>query len=109
MGLLSYELKKRCFPIERGSGDSYINLTVALNGKGTGTLQVLKPLENEIIAATGERLAKWRKKDFSKSEARRLYKWIDKRVVETYEKRFGLDIEVLKQNEIEKKTLKNNY
>ena len=41
--------------------------------------------------------------DFSKNEARRLYKWIDKHVIETYEKFFGLDLDDLKKVYIKEK------
>lgn len=42
-------LKEKCFPIKRGRGMNYININALYNKSGTGIMQILQPLENEIF------------------------------------------------------------
>ena len=99
LGVLSFELRKRCFPITRGSGARYLDLSVVLNEAGTGYLQQLAPIESEIMDETDRKLSKWREKGFSGSDARKLYKKVDKLVTGGYERRFGLKAEDLMKEE----------
>lgn len=89
--MLSFELKKRCFPVERGSGSKYLDLAYVINREGTGTMQLLKPVEEDILRETGERLDRWRDKGFSKKDAEKLYGRIDKRVYGAWKDMFGID------------------
>lgn len=87
--LCSYalELKKKCFPIERGSGYKYMNLSYVYNKQGTGIIQKLHPLENEIISLAEERISNWRDiKHVPKQEALRFYNEVDQSVNNFYKK-----------------------
>lgn len=55
----SLALKKKCFPIERGSGYRYINVTKLLNAEEDGFMQKLMPIENEVIKLTERNFDKW--------------------------------------------------
>lgn len=46
---MALELKEKCFPVTRGRGTNYVNINALYNGAGTGIMQVLKPLEDEIL------------------------------------------------------------
>jgi hypothetical protein len=70
----SLELKKKCFPISRGSGDKYINLSVLLNAEGEGILQKLLPLEQSIIKLTESNLNRWRVEGMRKTEIQSFYR-----------------------------------
>lgn len=86
------ELKGRCFPVKRGSGEKYLDLSVVINKQGNGILQSLIPLEDAIIEMTEVRLDKWREKGFSSKDASGLCKQIDKDVVKWFEEYFSIDM-----------------
>jgi len=84
------ELKKRCFPIQKGSGKKYLNLTAILNKDGTGILQRLQPLENKIIRETEKHLLKWRAEKIDAKQIQDYYRWLDKTILEEYRRQFDL-------------------
>ena len=84
------KLKKQCFPITRGSGKKYLNLSVLLNQQGDGVLQLLPMIEEKIIRKAEQNIKKWRKNGFNPKEAKSLYNWFDEVINEGYEKYFGL-------------------
>lgn len=85
---LSLKLKEKCFPIKRGSGYKYINLSALFNEEGIGIMQQLKIVEDELIEKTKEKINKWRKLGHIPSEeAKNFYEninlTIEKRMMET--------------------------
>lgn len=72
----SLELKKKCFPIKRGSGYKYIDLSALLNSDGEGILQRLRPLEKSIIQLTEANLDRWRKDGIRRNKIQSLYEQI---------------------------------
>ena len=81
----SLQLKDKCFPINRGSGYKYMNLPFVYNEDGTGVMQKIRPLENEIMKKTDERMAKWREhKHVPKQEALDFYESINLSVMSFY-------------------------
>jgi hypothetical protein len=81
----SLKLKKKCFPIERGSGNKYMNLTEVMNLDGTGIYQQIIPFENEIFSQTNLFLMNWRQKNkIAKQEAMDLYKRLNSTVTHFY-------------------------
>lgn len=83
----SLEIKNRdLFPIKRGSGSSYMDLSKVLNREGTGILQKIKPLEDFIFETTVKNLINWREKDMPEEEIKDFYRWVDKIVTEEYKK-----------------------
>ncbi len=97
LGLLSFAMKERCFPIVRGSGDGYLDLAVLLNEEGSGSIQRLFPVEDAVFTKTETMLERWRNKGFSKRQAAGLYKWIGKRIEDAYRDCFGLDYSDVKR------------
>lgn len=89
MGL---QLKAECFPIERGSGKRYMNLPALLNSDGSGILQKIIPVEDEILTVSEEKLAAWREGDISQSEIRDFYRWLDRYIKSNYHSLFGLPV-----------------
>lgn len=85
------KLKKECFPVERGSGYKYLKLSKVINKENKGFIQILRPLENEIISETDKDLKKWRNNNnLPIEEVHNLYIWINKRVKKAYKDNFNL-------------------
>lgn len=82
------ELKKKCYPVIRGHGDRYLNLTALLNSDKTGILQKLVPFENDILNETKWRLNDWRKSGINYAEITQYYKWIDEIVFPKFKNLF---------------------
>jgi len=75
---LALELKEKCFPVKRGHGYLYLNLSALLNSDSTGILQKLIPFEKQIFEETKWRLNEWRKNGLSYTGIQQYYDWIDK-------------------------------
>lgn len=85
---MSLELKKQCYPIERGSGYKYLNISAIINKEKTGILQKLEPVENAIFKQTESKLDKWRNSNIKKDQIQEYYKWLDDYVLSEYKKLF---------------------
>jgi hypothetical protein len=85
-------LKNRCFPVTRGSGKKYIDISVLLNREENGIMQLLEPIENEIFSRTAALMASLpagkQRADMIQSH----YKWIDTYISSSYKNLFGIDI-----------------
>ena len=84
------QLKNRCFPIQRGSGYRYMNLSALMNQTGDGILQKLLPVEDKIIAISRKELDLWRDGGITKKKVQEHYKWLDEIIQSEFKKRFGL-------------------
>ena len=85
------KLKEECFPIKRGSGYNYIKLSKVINKENEGIIQKLRPVENEILLETEERIQVWRKNNkLSLDEVYDLYSWVNRKVKEVYNRDFNL-------------------
>jgi len=85
------KLKDQCFPIKRGSGYRYLKLSKVINKEETGFVQVLRPVENEIISKTEKKMKQWRgNNNLPVEEVHNLYNWINETVKQTYKDKFGL-------------------
>jgi hypothetical protein len=84
-------LKEKCFPVKRGSGYKYLNTAAVVNKEKTGILQLLRPVEDEILIKSGEYIKKWRKKgSINNTEVNDLYKWMDRYISDKYSELFDL-------------------
>jgi len=84
-------LKKNLFPFKYGNGSRYIDISKLINKEKTGYLQLLKPLENEIISNSKIKLKKWREENnIPAEEVHNLYNWINKKVSKFYKENFDL-------------------
>jgi uncharacterized lipoprotein NlpE involved in copper resistance len=86
------ELKKKLFPVTRGSGYRYINLAALMNEEKTGILQKLEPVENEIFRKTAEMMASMPEGKIQKEKIREHYNWIDDYIIKSYRELFGIDV-----------------
>jgi hypothetical protein len=88
----SLKLKEYCFPVNRGSGYKYINLSSLINMEETGILQKIIPVEDEIFLETYNRLDEWRKHTTAKDKILEFYKWLEEYVARSLKKKFGKEI-----------------
>jgi hypothetical protein len=84
------QLKAKCFPVKRGSGKRYIDVSALINQQGTGILQKIQPLENKILERGTELLNSWRSDGFKEEDAAGFYDWVDKLIYMEYDKQFGI-------------------
>ena len=83
------KLKEVLFPVKLGNGSSYINISKVINKEKTGVLQKLKPLEDNILNKTYEKLSIWRdEKHLPKEEVKNLYNYIEKEITQFYKNEF---------------------
>jgi hypothetical protein len=87
---MAMRLKKQCFPIERGSGYKYMNLAAVINQAGSGILQRLMPLEDEIIVKSVEALTRWREGGMNAKDIQNHYQWLDDIISMKYKNMFNL-------------------
>ncbi len=80
----SLNLKKQLFPVEKGEGNDYLNLSALLNKENKGILQKNLVVEKEIISRTETELNKWRSNGIDEKEMSDLYRWINKYVSEYF-------------------------
>lgn len=85
-----FALKRQLFPIERGNGQDYINLARLINHAGTGILQQIEPIEDEIFRRAAIVIEALRKNGRAGKETTEFYLWVDKYVSEQYQQRFNL-------------------
>jgi len=83
-------LKKPCFPVTRGSGKKYIDFSRVLNQEGTGILQLLRKVEEEIFRRVPEgNTLKGQNRD---ALIKDFYSWLDRFLESKYKDLFGFDI-----------------
>ena len=80
----SLNLKKQLFPVEKGEGNDYLNLSALLNKENKGILQKNLVVEKEIIRRAETELNKWRSNGIDEKEMSDLYRWINKYVSEYF-------------------------
>jgi hypothetical protein len=87
-------LKRRLFPVTRGSGGKYMNVALLLNREKTGFLQRLSPVEEEIFARAAELTASMPERKSQRSEAvTEFYRWVDDYINQSWSDLFGLQAE----------------
>jgi hypothetical protein len=90
--LCSYalKLKERCYSSGKDTWKKYINISLLMNKKRTGIMQLLGPVEDKIISETIKKQKLWEQNGFNKEDLLKHYNWIDMFVREQYQKLFGL-------------------
>jgi hypothetical protein len=83
-------LKEKVYPIKRGNGNSYMNLTSLLNAEGSGIYQKIRSLENEIFSNTDRKISKWRKSGLDIEEVEDYYEWLDNFIADKYKEEFDI-------------------
>ena len=87
MGL---KLKQRVFSIKRGNLEFYGDLSKLMNKMGTGILQRILPIENEVMHFGEEALTDYRKSQDA-NVMQRYYDWVDSFIVGQYKNMFGIE------------------
>lgn len=94
---LALQLKERAFTYNWGySSKYYINVNALVNAQNSGTLQVLRPLEDEIFNKSYSLLRNWRKNGMNRTEMKAFYGWLDQKVPAFYEENFSLKPSLIK-------------
>ncbi|WP_439183184.1 hypothetical protein [Carboxylicivirga taeanensis] len=84
LNVLSLQLKKRCYPIERSSGYKYLNVSELINSDGNGIIQQLEGTEASIFSVTEQMLSKWHKSSPASKDIQEIYTLMDNLVLKTY-------------------------
>jgi len=84
------KLKKKIFPLSRGSYKDYIDLSKVMNKENSGFLQQLMPLENSIIYETKQKMDNWLIDEPEKEDIQVFYHWLDDIVLKSYQDLFGI-------------------
>ena len=89
-------MKSYIWPLEYSDGQNYIRLGRLINRAGTGIMQQIQPVEDEIVRR-GEKLQQqfFKKGKVDKEKLKNYYAWLDQYVAEEYQKigsRHGLAI-----------------
>ncbi len=91
---LALELKKECFPYEWGTSSKfYMDINAVINADNTGTMQVLKPLEDELFEHAESLLNNWRSNGLDYSEMQNFYSILDKKVPKFYSQYFQINLQ----------------
>jgi len=81
---LALNLKKRCFPVTRGSGKKYLNLSAVWNKDNNGIWQQLRKLEGQIISMSRRKMKSWRQKGLKDKEIQKLYRRLEALILKKY-------------------------
>jgi hypothetical protein len=86
------KLKKSVFSYDQGGGTSmYFNWEKLYNLQGTGIMQVLEPVEDQVFDMSMPVIEQWRKKgSVDSKEMMALYGQIDALIVEKYKELFDM-------------------
>ena len=84
------ELKKRLFPNNKKRKKNDINIAQLINKSGTGILQKIKPIEDNVFLRAREVQASVRKEGIKTRKVADFYSWADQYVATEYEKQFGV-------------------
>lgn len=80
----SLELKKRIFPIERGEGKDYINLSSLVSKEKKGVLQQVLGIEKQILDYSEKTIHRWGENGYTKDNLNSFYNEIDKKLEEYF-------------------------
>ena len=86
-------LKDQLFPMKRGNGQSYINLSRLINKQQTGILQQVQRIETPILQRGDAVIAQYREQIGSKNADKLLtdyYRWVDETIKAEYQHAFGI-------------------
>ena len=88
---IALQLKDQCYPIKRGSGYKYLQISKLINAEKTGIVQKIELAEKNIFIKTEEQLSKWREGSSSEKQIASYYLWMDDFVSKMYLNEFGVE------------------
>ncbi len=86
-------LKDQLFPMKRGNGQTYINLSRLINKQQTGILQQVQRIEAPILQRGDATIAQYREQIGNKNADKLMlnyYQWVDETIKTEYQKAFNL-------------------
>lgn len=86
------DLKKRLFPKNKARRKNDINIAQLINKAGTGILQRMKPMEDEVFKKAEPVMKAVRERGKVRHEVETFYQWVDQYVPERYKEVFGIDM-----------------
>ena len=89
----SMKLFKECYPLTHPDGYHYLKISKLFNKEGTGYLQILLPIEKQLMKDTRDKLAKWHKHMPSDKEMSDFYAHIDRLAETIYKERIAVQQE----------------
>ncbi len=84
------ELKKRLFPSTKKRKTEEIDLAQLINESGTGILQQIEPIEDEVFRKSKRIARAIRRRGYAGKRTERFYRWLDTYVPAEYNKRFKI-------------------
>ena len=88
---IALKLKDQCYPIKRGSGYKYLQISKLINAEKTGIIQKIELAEKTIFSKTEEQLKEWRGENPSEKQIASYYTWLDDFVSKIYLNEFGVE------------------
>ena len=85
------KLKSRAFSLKRGNIRDYCDIAVLFNKQGTGILQQILPIEEEVMHRGEEALTEFRKNPKNTKAMESYYDWVDAYLTERYRMLFGVE------------------
>ena len=85
------QLKGRAFSLKRGNVKDYCNLAVLFNKQGTGILQQILPVEEEVMRRGGKALVAFRKNPKNTQPMEAYFDWVDAYLTERYRTMFDME------------------
>lgn len=84
------ELKKRLFPSTKKRKTEDVDLAQLINKSGTGILQQIEPIEDEVFRKSKRVSRAIRRRGYAGKRTERFYRWLDMYVPAEYNKRFKI-------------------
>ena len=84
-------LKTQAYPIYRGNGQKYIHWSELWNAQGTGYMQTLMPVWNEIYDLFARHQAEWEQKGLDVETINRLYQEAEEKIKPAYYRLMRVD------------------
>ena len=84
-------LKTQAYPIHRGNGQKYIHWSEFWNAQGTGYMQTLMPVWNEIYDLFARHQAEWEQKGLDVETINRLYQEAEEKIKPAYYRLMRVD------------------
>lgn len=89
------ELKPRLFPQNKERKRNEINIAQLINKSGTGILQRIKPIEDEVFSHARIVQSHFHKSKLWNRKVVDFYSWLDEFVISEYENKFGIKFDLL--------------
>jgi hypothetical protein len=83
-------LKEKLFPVVQNYRSSYLNLPILYNAGETGTMQMLKTVEDSVFERSLKKLEIWRSNKNFRREIPEFYQQINDLITEKYRALFGI-------------------